>query len=300
MASGHSVPPTTRATRRPGSTSTPVSAERRRSTVPASLRPREDLRRGHCSAGRRAGRRRRRHGRPGRPPRRSWGLATAAGRWSTATFQGIRAASYPGSPGRTTQPEAASRTAAAGWVTGWVMFMGCFLRGCEGGAARVATSWPGRSSRAVSRMRVCGRAPVAARRSSRREDVEHPEKGDPVGGEHLDVRQTRRRPAPERPAPPRGGSRPAPAGPRCRPRGGAGPDRRPGPEREHVVLGLRDRRGHDDDIARATIPSPSTRGVFPPSTFWDVATQTIWDVPMAPRPRYCWHDRRPDRRAGPG
>ena len=52
-----------------------------------------------CSAARRAGRPRRRPGRRRRPRRRCAGTATAAGRWSTATFHGIRGCVVPGVAG---------------------------------------------------------------------------------------------------------------------------------------------------------------------------------------------------------
>ena len=61
---------------------------------------------GRCPAVRRAARRRRRRGRPRRPRRRWRGRRPRRGAGRRATFQGIRAASYPGSPGRWTAPRA--------------------------------------------------------------------------------------------------------------------------------------------------------------------------------------------------
>ena len=126
---------------------------------------------GRCSAGRPGGRARRRRGRRWRPRPAVRGRATAAGRWSTATFHGRRAASYPGSPGRWTRPPSSPRRAAAGPAEGPVagisvrsMVMVVLLRRWIGGATvaggRLESTW----SSTWSRDACPRRAPYAARR----------------------------------------------------------------------------------------------------------------------------------------
>ncbi len=123
------------------------------------------------------------------------GVATAAGRWSTAVFHGTRSASYAGSPGQRDAVGTGLLDRGGGVEDGrgdghGGSFWG--VSGCEGdGEGDQLTGSVEAVDLADAGVRTC-----SGRGQPVREDVQHPEKGDPVGGAHLDLGQPGRGPAP--------------------------------------------------------------------------------------------------------